>query len=57
MPYDLAEHRHRFAVWAAARAAQRGFTTVKNLRAALQAADIRAVSCCSQCSSHVGDGV
>ena len=43
MPYDLAEHRHRFAVWAAARAAQRGFTTVRNLRDALQATDIRAV--------------
>lgn len=24
MPYDLTEHRHRFAVWAAARAASRG---------------------------------
>lgn len=43
MPYGLAEHRHRFAVWAAARAAQRGFTTVRNLRDALQATDIRAV--------------
>ena len=41
MPYDLPEHRHRFAVWAAARAAQRGFTTVRNLRDALQATDIR----------------
>jgi hypothetical protein len=30
-------------VWAAARAAQRGFTTVKNLREALQATDIRDV--------------
>ena len=43
MPYDLSEHRHRFAVWAAARAAQRGFTTVKNLREALEATDIRDV--------------
>jgi hypothetical protein len=41
MAYDLAEHRHRFAVWAAARATQRGFTTVRNLRAALGATDIR----------------
>jgi hypothetical protein len=41
--YDLPEHRHRFAVWAAARAAQRGFTTVRNLRNALQATDVRAV--------------
>lgn len=41
MSYDLSEHRHRFAVWAAARAAQRGFTTVENLRDALEATDIR----------------
>jgi hypothetical protein len=43
MSYDLNEHRHRFAVWAAARASQRGFTTVENLRNALQATDIRRV--------------
>lgn len=43
MSYDLSEHRHRFAVWAAARASQRGFTTVENLRDALQATDIRKV--------------
>ena len=43
MSYSLEEHRHRFAVWAAARASQRGFTTVKNLRDALQATDIREV--------------
>lgn len=36
MPYDHFEHRHRFAVWAAARAAQRGFTTVVNLKDALE---------------------
>ena len=41
--YDLTEHRHRFAVWAAARAAQRGFTTVKEFRRALQATDIQRV--------------
>jgi hypothetical protein len=41
--YDLSEHRHRFAVWAAARASQRGFTKVKNLREALQETDIRTV--------------
>ena len=45
MSYDLPEHRHRFAVWAAARAAQRGFTggTTKDLRDALEATDIREV--------------
>jgi hypothetical protein len=36
MKYDIGEHRHRFSVWAAARAAQRGFTTVENLRLALE---------------------
>lgn len=41
MPYDLSEHRHRFSVWAAARAAQRGFTTIDNLRDALELTDIR----------------
>jgi len=35
MPYDLFQHRHNFAVWAAARATQRGFTTTANLRDAL----------------------
>jgi hypothetical protein len=44
MSYDLAEHRHRFAVWAAARASQRGFTTVGVLREALRATDIREVA-------------
>lgn len=43
MPYDITEHRHRFAVWAAARAAQRGFTTARNLRDALEATDIQEV--------------
>jgi len=36
MPYDLFAHRHNFSVWAAARAAQRGFTSVDNLRDALE---------------------
>jgi hypothetical protein len=36
MPYDLFQHRHNFAVWAAARATQRGFTTTANLRDALE---------------------
>jgi hypothetical protein len=38
MPYDLFEHRHRFAVWAAARATQRAFAkaTVEVLRDALE---------------------
>ena len=40
MDYDLFEHRHRFAIWAAARAAQRGLTSVGMLRNALEATDI-----------------
>ena len=42
MPYDHFEHRHRFAVWAGARAAQRAFTSVENLRDALESTDVRA---------------
>jgi hypothetical protein len=36
MPYNLFEHRHRFSLWAAARATQRGFTSVENLRDAIE---------------------
>jgi hypothetical protein len=39
--YTIEEHRHRFAVWAAARAAQRGFRTVAVLREALEVTDLR----------------
>ena len=42
MSYDLFEHRHRFATWAAARAAQRGLTDVATLRDAIDACGIRA---------------
>jgi hypothetical protein len=38
--YTLFTHRHRFAAWAAARAAQRGFTTVANLVDALEASGV-----------------
>jgi len=41
MPYDLFEHRHNFAVWAAARAAQRGFTNTRNLKDALESCGIQ----------------
>ena len=41
MPYELFTHRHNFAVWAAARATQRGFTDVPKLRDALIAAGIQ----------------
>lgn len=36
MPYTIFEHKHRFSVWAAARATQRAFTTVENLKEALE---------------------
>ena len=35
MAYDLFQHRHNFAAWAAARATQRGFTSTENLIDAL----------------------
>lgn len=34
--YTFSEHRHRFSTWAAARAAQRGFTSVGKLVEALE---------------------
>jgi hypothetical protein len=40
-PYEIDEHRHRFSVWAAARAAQRGFSAdVNTLRKALEACGV-----------------
>ena len=41
MKYDLFEHRHNFSVWAAARAAQRGFTNVDNLRKAIEQCGVK----------------
>lgn len=41
MTYDIFEHRHRFACWGAARAAQRGFTTTTIIVAALDTTGIR----------------
>jgi len=43
MPYDLFIHRHNFAVWAAARAAQRGWqgANVQILREALEASGVQ----------------
>ena len=36
MSYDLFQHRHNFSAWAAARAVNPRFTTVRNLRDALE---------------------
>jgi len=38
--YSNYKHRHNFAIWAAARAAQRGFTNVINLKNALESSSI-----------------
>lgn len=39
--YDFTEHLHRYAVWTAARAAQRGFTTTKNIKEAIEASNLK----------------
>jgi len=39
--YTIDDHKHNFAVWAAARAAQRGFTTLANLSKAANDSRIR----------------
>ena len=39
--YTIEEHRHNFSAWAAARAAQRGFTDVNNLKRALEGCGVR----------------
>ena len=41
VPYEIIEHRHRFSVWAAARATQRGFSKVAPLRKALEDCGVR----------------
>jgi hypothetical protein len=53
MPYDLFEHRHRFSSWAAARATQRAFTKVENLRDAIGHCGI--VSFLQNCDSMSAD--
>ncbi|MCP5299103.1 MAG: hypothetical protein H6954_05300 [Chromatiaceae bacterium] len=41
MTYTIEEHRHRFAVWTAARAVQRGFSKTANISAAVDVCGIR----------------
>lgn len=41
MDYNFNEHKHRFAVWTAARAAQRSFTTTTNICKAINASSLR----------------
>ncbi len=40
-PYTIDTHKHNFAVWAAARAAQRGLTSVDKLRNALEVSGVK----------------
>lgn len=40
--YSFNEHKHRFAVWTAARAVQRNFTTTKNIETAIDGSGLRA---------------
>lgn len=39
--YSYHKHLHNYAVWTAARAAQRGFTTTKNIKFAIESTEIR----------------
>jgi len=41
MSYTIDIHRHNFAIWAAARAVQRGFTKTINLKRALECTNIQ----------------
>ena len=39
--YTFSEHLHRYAVWTAARAVQRNFTTTENIKKAIEEAGLR----------------
>jgi hypothetical protein len=43
MTFTFEEHLHRYAVWTAARAAQRGFTTTENISDAIQKTELRSL--------------
>jgi hypothetical protein len=40
-PYDFNEHKHRYAVWTAARAVQRSFTNTANIKHAIEGTTLR----------------
>ncbi len=40
MEYSFSEHLHNYAVWTAARAVQRGYTTTKNIKAAIDKTEL-----------------
>lgn len=43
MEYSLNEHRHRFAIWTAARAVQRSWTTTANISRVIAAVDLAGI--------------
>jgi len=40
MSYRINQHKHNFAIWTAARAAQRGYTSTENIAAAINASGL-----------------
>lgn len=43
-PYTFSKHKHNYAVWTAARAVQRGFTTTAKIKAAIESSPLRSFS-------------
>jgi len=43
MTYTFTDHLHNYAVWTVARAVQRNFTNTKNIKAAIEASDLRSL--------------
>jgi ribosomal protein L33 len=41
MPYTFVDHLHNFAVWTAARASQRNYTTTKNIKEAIDQTQLK----------------
>lgn len=42
--YDIAKHIHHYAIWTAARAVQRGFTSTANIKLAINATELKEFS-------------
>lgn len=43
-PYNFNQHKHNFAIWTAARAVQRGFTSTDKIKKAIEESDLRKYS-------------
>lgn len=52
MSYSITEHTHRFAVWTAARAVQRSFTTTENIKYAIEQARLKEFVESNACASQ-----